>query len=195
MRRPPVATILTYFVYIALAAVVTFAFFAQSHRIALSDERYDELFAAYQQLDRDCATADDCTTDAPSPDEVAESSESGAQGAPGTNGTDGRDGRTPSSGELLQLIQLYCSANDGCRGAPGSPGAAGSPGDTVVGPPGPAGADGAPGASGADGAPGPAGAGVASVTCVQTDLLTTAFRFTFTDGTTNDVQGSCTPNS
>jgi hypothetical protein len=215
IKRPPAATILTYFVYAALAAVVTFAFFAQQHRIALSDERYDDLFSAYQQLDRDCATAEDCETDAPSPSEVQEAAPpvAGAQGDPGTNGRDGEDA---TDEQTLRAVTRYCAEN-GCRGLPGAdgaPGADGTPGRdgaSITGPPGPSGAngsdgtagengqpgaDGTPGAPGADGAPGATGehgVGLASVTCVLLDDLNTALRFTFTNGTTNDVQALCTP--
>jgi hypothetical protein len=200
MRRPPAATIITYIVWTALAAVVIAAFFGQQHRIAISDQRYDELFAAYQQLDRDCATADDCETDAPSPSEVSEAAP--IPGAQGDQGVAGRDGRDASDEQVQRAVTQYCAAN-GCRGLPGPDGAAGRDGST--GAPGANGVDGAAGSPGADGAPGavgpqgPAGndgapgVGVASVSCVLTDELVTVFRFTFTDSTTHDVQGLCTP--
>lgn len=42
------------------------------------------------------------------------------------------------------------------------------------------------------GATGPAGTGFTSVTCATTNDGSTVFRFTLTDGTTQEVDGSCT---
>lgn len=53
-----------------------------------------------------------------------------------------------------------------------------------------AGADGQPGAPGANGSD---GRGISTISCVLNDDLSTAFRFTFTDGTTTDVPGACLP--
>ena len=137
MKRPAATTILTYFIYAALAAAVVFGFVVQQDRITEATERYDSLFASYQELDRDCAEAADCFTEAPAADEVAPGP-AGANGAPGPTGpqglpgADGTDGTTPPAG------------SDGTDGKNG--------------PAGPAGKDGAPGANGADGKDGTNGA-------------------------------------
>ncbi|MGN8049537.1 hypothetical protein ACTJKO_07570 [Curtobacterium sp. 22159] len=136
----------------------------------------------------------------------------GAAGPAGSNGHDGRgvaftlctatgwaitytDGETENAGG-------DCTGATGKTGATGSAGAAGAPGKdgadgvSVTGPAGaagPAGPAGAPGPAGADGADGKDGTGVASVSCVINDAGT-AFRFTLTDGSTQDVDGTCTPD-
>lgn len=96
----------------------------------------------------------------------------GSQGVAGTPGAQGVPGETGPQGET------GATGSQGVQGVPGPPGPQGEPG--VAGPAGPQGA---------------AGRGVTSVECVTVDPLTlsTAFRFTFSDGTTQDVAGACIP--
>jgi hypothetical protein len=126
----------------------------------------------------------------------------GRDGTDGRNGVDGR-GVTSISCTGLGLLVTYtdgstdnagpclgANGKDGAAGAPGAAGAAGADGtngadgQTVVGPAGPQGATGATGAT---------GTGVSSVSCVLEADGTTAFEFTLTDGTMEDVAGACTP--
>lgn len=116
----------------------------------------------------------------------------GEQGPTGPQGVPGRDGRTPTAAEVLAAVTAYCASIGGCEGADGTPGVNGTNGID-----GQDGAPGAPGAKGDKGDPGAAGVSIVSVTCTTIgdpmDLpnLRTAFRFTFSDGTTNDVPGPC----
>lgn len=105
----------------------------------------------------------------------------GQAGKAGKPGADGKDSTVPGPiGEA------------GADGADSTvPGPTGSVGPTGgVGPVGPTGAAGSDGKDGADGKPGTDGKdgrGVASVSCVDGP----AFRFTFTDGATQDIPGAC----
>lgn len=144
----------------------------------------------------------------------------GAPGSSGSSGKDGRgvafalctalgwqvtysDGETDNAGRCVGTTgkpgSIGKAGKDGSDGSNGAVGAAGAD-STVPGPvgasgadssvPGPQGPAGPTGASGADGAPGSAGTdgrGIASVSCVDGP----AFRFTYTDGTTTDIPGSC----
>lgn len=105
--------------------------------------------------------------------------------------------RAPTAEEVLEAVNAYCASVGGCRGAdgqPGAPGTNGQPGtdgtDGAAGPPGPAGPA---GPQGEQGIPGMNGVSVLSVSCVMRDDLSTAFRFTFTDGEVTDVAGPCLP--
>lgn len=115
------------------------------------------------------ATGDDGTDGAPGED--------GADGAPGSSGTDGDDGARGAPG---------AAGADGQDGATGPTGAQGPTGDTgatgAQGPPGPAGQDGTNGAPGADGSD---GVGIASIACIDGQLVVT-----LTDGTTQNVDGA-----
>ncbi len=106
------------------------------------------------------------------------------------------DGSTSNAGQ--------CQGPPGKTGATGKAGADGAPGaasnvpgpEGPIGPTGATGATGPTGATGAPGATGPkgdTGTGVANISCVTEGDGTTAFRFTLTDGTPQDVAGQCTP--
>mgnify|MGYP001463548673 CR=1 FL=1 len=166
------------------------------------------LLANYDALSTDCEVAADCTTNTPDPALVEEIIKSIKIPTP----PPGEPGRSPSQAEISAAVYdaviAYCS-NGACKGEPGkegSPGASGTPGtagangvngtdgangnDGAQGPAGPPGADGAPGTPGT---PGSDGRGISSVSCVLVDTLQTAFRFVFTDGSTQDVPASCIP--
>lgn len=173
MKRPPAATILTWVVYASLVAVMIFAFIIQQQRVDRSNDRYDALFTAYQELTADCADAADCYTDVPEPQDIPqpEPGEQGAQGIPGERGPRGFDGPPGPAGK------------DGAPGVNGADGADGSPGlqgptgadSTVPGPQGPAGAD---------------GRGVDDVQCVG-DGQESYWQITYTDGTSSVSPGPC----
>lgn len=118
-------------------------------------------------------------------------------GPQGERGEPGEPGRAPTALEVLEAVNAYCASVGGCRGAdgqPGAPGTNGQPGtdgtDGSAGPPGPAGPA---GPQGEQGIPGMNGVSILSVSCVMRDDLSTAFRFTFTDGEVTDVAGPCLP--
>jgi hypothetical protein len=134
-----------------------------------------------------------------------------AAGTPGENGRDGRGiafSLCTATGWVITYTDGTSSDAGTCVGATGKTGAAGIPGvagkagatgaagangvdgQSVVGPQGPAGPAGPAGADGRDGTD---GVGVSSVTCVTEADGSTAFRFTLTDTTTQDVAGACTP--
>lgn len=187
-----------------LAAVLGFGFYlaaanAQSRTersdlLSQLDEERSKVDALYEQLR---ALGED-----PVVDPGAGESKPGAQGPVGPQGVPGDDGRPPSSGEVLAAVQAYCASIGGCvgpQGSPGNPGATGpigSPGvngtDGAQGEPGPAGPQ---GPQGEPGVPGMNGLSVIDVTCVAPDDLSTAFRFTFSDGTWVDVAGPCVPQA
>lgn len=150
----------------------------QSEVIAEQDDRIADLTTTAQELYDQLLAAGETPEEARPEDAEPLTGPAGRQGDPGIKGDKGDPGE------------------DGEDGLPGAPGGKGEPGETVVGPkgdPGQDGQDGATGAPGATGAQGEPGRGVASVECVQVDPLVTAFRFTFTDNTTQDVLGSCIP--
>ncbi|QLF82714.1 lysin B [Microbacterium phage SBlackberry] len=161
---------------------------AQSATIADQDDQIAELTDTaqnlYDQLLELGATPEEARPADPVPGPVGPT---GEQGIPGQKGEPGEDGAPGAPGV------------PGQDGEDGAPGAKGDPGESVTGPSGPAGPAGPPGADGAPGATGPAGPagadgrGVVSVECVVTPELATAFRFTFTDTTTQDILGSCIP--
>lgn len=110
-------------------------------------------------------------------------------------GPRGEPGRPPTADEVLAGIARYCSNSGVCLGPRGEPGEAitGPPGESIVGPPGPAGPPGLNGSDGAPGQPGADGVSVTGVSCVIRDDLSTAFRFTFSNGAATDVAGMCIP--
>jgi hypothetical protein len=136
------------------------------------------------------------------------SSSPGTPGERGSSGADGQDGRgiafalctatgwaitytdgaTDNAGACVGSTgPAGPSGKVGTAGVPGAPGIPGTPGTN-----GTDGTDGTNGLDGRDGKDGKDGTDVASVTCTATDAGT-AFRFTLTDGTTQDVAGTCTP--
>lgn len=205
-RRPPAATILfAIVVFVGVACIaagyVIFGVYAasQQHRaddlrqtvadknklVAQKDAQLSDLLEKYASLAKDCQDAS-CTTTAPSPEIIREFIQ-------GTPGQAGQAGHTPTTAEVISAIEAYCAAQGGCSGQAGASGqngtngADGAPG--AEGPSGPAGPQGDQGPAGAD------GRGITAVTCVlEDDLFTTAFRFTYTDGTSQDVAASCIPN-
>lgn len=168
-----------------------------------ASNRYDALFDEYKQLyDQSRKQGVEPSTTNPSDVPSAATSTTagpagaaGVQGLPGRDGADGRDGRNGEDGADGTNGAPGAAGTPGDMGVPGQTGATGAVGQTGAtgpqGPAGPAGADGAPGAPGADGKD---GRGVVSVTCVLTEDGT-AFEFTFTDNTTSDVAGLCTPTT
>lgn len=181
-------------------AVVVFGGYLAVANTALRDElgqsadrlaeSQAEAAALYEQL---LAAGEDPVVE---PSDEAAPGEIGPQGVPGIQGVPGRDGRPPTAEEVLAAVNAYCASVGGCKGAdgtdgaPGAPGADGAPGESIVGPQGPVGPA---GQDGAPGAPGAAGVSVTGVSCVLRDDLSTAFRFTFSDGTSSDVPGACLP--
>lgn len=185
-----------------LAAVLGFGFYlayanagARTERVELIqqlDEERAKVDALYEQL-RDLGEDPIVDKSDPTPGATGPSGPTGEQGIPG------QDGRTPTAAEVLAAVNAYCATVNGCRGADGTngtpgtngtngqPGTPGTNGESIVGPAGPAGADGAPGSPGAD------GVSVTGVSCVIRDDLSTAFRFTFSNGATADVTGACLP--
>ena len=103
----------------------------------------------------------------------------GDVGAPGPVGEPGSDGADGSDG---------LNGQDGATGPAGPKGEKGDKGDK--GDPGAPGADGAPGANGADGATGPAGPEGRGISSVGCDPETEQFVITYTDGSTQLVEGS-----
>lgn len=187
-----------------VVAVIVFGGYLGFANTALRDELGEsadrlaesqaEAAALYEQL---LAAGEDPVVE---PSEPGARGEIGPQGVPGIQGVPGDDGRPPTAEEVLAAVNAYCVSVGGCKGADGMEGAPGAPGAAGI--PGESGADGIPGESGADGAPGPAGpqgepgmngVSILSVSCVLLDDLSTAFRFTFTDGTSSDVPGACLP--
>lgn len=176
-------------------AVVAFGGYLAVANTALRDELGEsadrlaesqaEAAALYEQL---LAAGEDPVVE---PSEPGSAGPIGPQGVPGIQGIPGADGAPPTAAEVLVAVQAYCASVGGCRGADGAPGAngtAGAPGaDGTPGSPGPQ------GPAGQDGAPGAVGVSVTGVSCVIRDGLSTAFRFTFSDGTSSDVPGACLP--
>lgn len=124
------------------------------------------------------------------PEEVAPIPTPGATGAtgqPGPRGAPGADSTVP--GPQGSPGPAGPSGQDGQDGSDGATGATGATGESIVGPQGPQGEAGAPGSTGAQG---PQGVGVVAVSCAVVDSGT-AFRFTLSDGTTQDVPGACAP--
>ena len=159
MKRPPATTILTWVVYITLVVAVVFAFVFQQDRLNVLNERYDSLFAAYEEVTRDCADADDCQTDAPHPEDVEP-----IPGVPGAAGDRGPQGEKGEQGERGFAGPPGATGPAGDTGGAGAPGADGSPGQP--------GADGAPGAPGAPGTPGADGQPPLSWTYTDALLIT-----------------------
>lgn len=182
---------------------------AQDAQIKQQANRNQELIGQYTKLFGESKKAGVNPT-TPAPADLPTTPEVGAKGATGASGRDGVSiVSAECTGSGLEIFFSDGSQSDagtcvGPAGKSGSPGPSGAPGvnganSTVAGPqgsPGPAGAPGQDGAPGKDGAPGPAGPagnGLSSVTCVAEADASTAFRFTYTDGTTQDVAGACTP--
>lgn len=154
--------------------------------------RYDRLFDEYSKL-YDESEQQGVKPSTTNPDDVPAKATSGPTGATGATGQDGTDGNDGAPGLDGRDGRDGTDGAQGATGATGATGAAGATGET-----GAAGTSGADGATGAQGPAGPAGAtgtdgrGVAAIDCIATDAGT-AFRFTYTDGTTSDVAGTCTP--
>lgn len=150
---------------------------------ALNAELHDQLDALYEQV---LATGEEPVV---KPEEVGD-----PLPAPrGEKGERGEPGRPPTVAEMIETFNAFCAANNGCRGAdgiglPGTNGTNGAKGDK--GDPGDQGPQGNPGN---DGGPGVPGVSVIDVTCVLLDGAMPAFRFSFSDGATVDVVGSCVP--
>jgi len=174
-------------------------------QLGQASSRYDRLFEEYKSLydQSQKEGVEPLTTDPSDVPSAATSSSSGTPGTPGATGStgdagppgkdgadgaDGRDGRNGDDGSPGTAGGIGAAGEMGVPGQTGTPGA-----DGATGPPGPAGPAGAPGTAGKDGADGKDGRGVAAVSCVLTDTGS-AFRFTFTDATTSDVAGTCTPS-
>lgn len=128
---------------------------------------------------RDGLDGQDGATGAPGPAGPA-----GPRGAPGVDGADGDDGATGSSGRTGLRGTPGATGPTGPPGPAGAVGAAGPQGE--AGPAGERGPAGAAGPAGATGERGPAGRGVVSVSC-GTFPEQLALRFTYTDGTVEDV--------
>lgn len=159
--------------------------------IAQLDEQSSKVDALFEQLQ---ALGEDPVVE---PDEEKPKSEPGL-GPVGPTGPQGVPGRTPSSAEVLAAVLTYCATHGECAGPQGPIGMTGADGETIVGPQGPAGETvvgpvGPQGPAGETGTPGADGVSVVSIECVVADDLSTAFRFTFSDATTTDVGGTCTP--
>ena len=185
-----------------LAAVLGFGFYLatanadaredRTNLITQLDEERAKVDALYEQL-RSVGEDPVVEPGTSSPSSPGPTGPTGPQGVPGD------DGPAPSAADVLAAVNAYCASVGGCRGAdgqpgtPGKPGAdgqPGTPGESIVGPQGPAcpaGPQGEPGAPGAD------GVSVTGVSCVLLYDLSTAFRFTFSDGTSSDVPGACLP--
>jgi len=173
-------------------------------QLGQASSRYDRLFEEYKSLydQSQKEGVEPLTTDPSEVPSAATSSSSGTPGAtgstgdagpPGKDGADGADGRDGRNGDDGSPGSAGGIGATGTAGEMGVPGQTGPPGaDGAAGPQGPAGPAGTPGADGKNGADGKDGRGVASVSCVLTDTGS-AFRFTFTDATTSDVAGTCTP--
>lgn len=177
-----------------LAAANSQARAERAELIAQLDEERAKVDALYEQL-RSVGENPVVSPGSESPSTPGPSGPTGPQGVPGD------DGRAPTSEEVIAAVNAYCASIGGCRGADGQTivgpiGPAGTPGtngETIVGPQGPAGEPGAAGPAGPAGATGATGVGVQSVACVVRDDLSTAFRFTLTDGSAYDVTGACLP--
>jgi hypothetical protein len=149
-------------------------------------------------------TQSDCEDKAAAVETIIKAAKDGAPGVagpPGSDGQDGLDGADGSNGQDGRTVRgpRGFIGPVGPNGAPGSDGQDGSDGASVVGPPGPAGPPGATGETGSkgdtgaagsdgkDGADGEPGRGVRSVDC---DPDTQQFVVTFSDDTTQVVDGS-----
>lgn len=158
-----------------LAAVLGFGFYLAVANTAAREDRSNLIL----QLDENSSTS------TPGP--------TGPTGPTGPQGVPGEDGPAPTAAEVLAAVQTYCASVGGCRGTDGTNGTnginglPGIPGESIVGPAGPQGDPGTPGA------PGAAGVSVTGVSCVVREDLSTAFRFSFSDGQTVDVAGACLP--
>lgn len=100
----------------------------------------------------------------------------GEAGKTGATGVAGADGQNATSAQIGAAVAVYCAANGNCQGPAGAEGT-----------------NGTNGTNGSDGAAGKDGTGISGVSCVAETDGSTAFRFTFTDGTSQDVAGPCTP--
>lgn len=180
---------------------------------ANAQDQYQSLVQQYGKL-WDQATSSGATPTTVNPDQVPSTVPApGPAGSRGADGEDGRgiaftlctatgwavtytDGTTENGGICVGPAgKTGAAGEDGTQGPSGTAGQDGADGVSITGPSGPAGPagpSGPAGVSGAAGADGRDGTGVGSVTCVVTDGGT-AFRFTLTDGTTQDVTGTCTP--
>lgn len=174
-----------------------------------AQSQYQSLVKEYAQLytQAESAGATPTTVD---PSDVPTSvpvPSAGATGARGAAGDDGRgiafalctatgwavtytDGDTENAGDCIG--KTGPAGKTGADGSSGTAGQNGVDGVSITGPAGPAGPAGATGATGPAGADGHDGVSVSSVSCVAT-ATGAAFRFTLTDGTTQDVPGDCTP--
>lgn len=179
------AAVLGFGIY--LAVVNASARAERQELITQLDEERAKVDALYEQLR---SVGEDPVVEPGKSDDSNPPAGVGPVGPQGVPGDDGDPGRPPTAEEVAAAINAFCAANAGCRGPAGTNGTNGTNGESIVGPAGPAGADGAPGAPGL---PGMNGVSVLSVSCVVRDDLSTAFRFTFTDGEFSDVAGACLP--
>lgn len=134
-------------------------------------------------------TIDDVAAGSPGP--------TGAQGSQGSTGVQGIQGPTGPQGPrglMGQVGPRGIPGDNGEDGPPGPVGAVGPPGQQgatgdigPAGPAGSAGADGQPGSPGRDGTDGAPGRGIETVDC---DPVTEQFVVTYTDSTTQLVEGS-----
>lgn len=177
-RRPDWKTVTTA-VLIALSAVILIG--AYTTQVVA----YNNLFDLYEKQDAQLK-ANGIKPTTPSPAQIAQ------QGAPGATGDKGSTGATGDTGAQGYPGPEGIQGPPGIDGQTGVTGAAGANGaeSTTPGPQGPSGANGANGLNGTDGRD---GRGISTVECILEPDLTTAFRFTFTDTTTQDVPASCTP--
>lgn len=177
-----------------LAAVLGFGFYLaaanagqraeRAELITQLDEERAKVDALYEQLR---SVGEDPVVE---PGSDSPSSQPGATGPTGPQGVPGDDGPPPSAADVLTAVNAYCASIGGCKGADGTNGTNGTngqPGESVVGPQGPA------GPAGTNGLDGMNGISVTGVSCVVLDDLSTAFRFTFSDGEAVDVRGACLP--
>lgn len=151
---------------------------------------YDALLSKYSKLYDQLVKAGE-TPSQPAPEAVK--GDTGATGPVGPVGEAGRgirDITCTTNGWLVTLTDGTVDNAGTCIGQTGLTGPAGES-STVAGPQGPAGADstvpGPQGPSGAD------GVSVTGVTCVSLADHSTAFEFTFSNGSKTDVPGKCSP--
>ncbi|MEO7018357.1 MAG: collagen-like protein [Leifsonia sp.] len=186
--------VVTVVIILGMIGLVAWAFGVLSNDAELSraaattqQAQYEKLVAQYSNLYTQIKQSGS-TPAGPTPQQVK--SEPGSPGAPGSPGLQGVAGPVGPLGPVGPI---------GPIGVPGATGVGQAGPIGPAGPAGPTGAAGPPGATGAAGPAGPAGAtgatgrGITGVTCVTEPDKTTAFRFTFTDLTTQDVAGPCLP--
>lgn len=169
-----------------LSGVVTYVIVSQQKTIEDQATRISEQNKTIENRTNELVSANENAQDlydqliklGQSPDGSRPTTVPGPQGDSGLNGRDGKDGTDGLNGK---------DGAPGTNGLDGKPGTDGTPGEN-----GTNGINGTDGAPGKDGTNGKDGRGVASVECVAS-TTGTAFRFTFTDGTTQDIPAPCIP--